>query len=270
LTAIVTKTWPGPPPAILLVHATGFCKEVWSPVVDELRSQGVDREVVALDQRGHGDSPAISGDADWWDLGRDALDVALGLGTDPIGVGHSSGGAALLMAELLEPGTFRALVLVEPIVFPPSHEPIDDSPMSEAALRRKRVFASRQDALSNFRGRGPFARWDDRVLEAYVDGCMDDADGELRLKCLPEVEAAFYRAGTAHGAWDRMGEVAVDSIIVAGDDSLTHPADFAASQAARFPNAVVEMVPNATHFVPMEQPRRVAAIIADCVEQERR
>jgi pimeloyl-ACP methyl ester carboxylesterase len=67
-----------------------------------------------------------------------------------------------------------------------------------------------------------------------------------------------------------MGDVAVDSIIVAGDDSLTHSADFAGAQAARLPNAVVEMVPNATHFVPMEQPRLVAAIIADCVEQERR
>ena len=267
---VATKTWPGSPPAILLVHATGFCKEIWSPVVDELRSQGVDREVVALDQRGHGDSGEVSGEADWWDLGRDALDIASGLGADPIGVGHSSGGAALLMAELLEPGKFGGLVLIEPIVFPPPHVWMDDSPMAEAALRRKPAFSSRQDALENFRGRGPFALWDDRVLEAYVDGCLEDADGELRLKCLPDVEAAFYRAGTAHGVWDRLGEVATDSVVLAGDDSVTHSADFASSQAARLPNAVVEIVPDSTHFVPMEQPGRVAAIIADCLEQERR
>lgn len=265
MTTVATKTWPGAQPPLLLVHATGFCKEVWSPVVEELRSLGIDNEVTAVDQRGHGDSAKVPGEADWWDLGRDALDSARRCGAGLVGVGHSSGGAALLMAELLEPGTFSALVLIEPIVFPGPYQRMDEAPMAEAALRRKPAFPSREDALTNFRGRGPFARWDDRALEAYVDGCMRLVDDELRLKCLPEVEAAFYRTGTAHGVWDRLGEVAVPSVLVAGEHSDTHPAEFASALAARFPNALVGIVPNATHFLPMEQPGRVAATIADCL-----
>ena len=53
----------------MLVHANGFCKETWSPFVEELG--GPDH--VSFDQRGHGDSERPLLPIDWWDLGRDVL-----------------------------------------------------------------------------------------------------------------------------------------------------------------------------------------------------
>ena len=166
---IAREVHPGPEPGMLLVHATGFCKELWRPVVTELRSLGVANRVVAVDQRGHGDSPPPPRPVDWWDLGRDALAVMAGDGgAFGLGVGHSSGGAALAMAEVLAPGTFAALVLIEPVIFPPPFRRDPGSEMAEAARRRKRGFASPAEARANYLGRGPFARWTETAVDLYV------------------------------------------------------------------------------------------------------
>ncbi len=70
---------------MLAVHATGFCKELWGPVAALLAPN----PVVAPDQRGHGDSSTPPPPYDWWDLGRDLLEVVAAGGTSrPLGLGH--------------------------------------------------------------------------------------------------------------------------------------------------------------------------------------
>ncbi len=248
-------------PGTLLIHATGFCKEVWAPVVDATRGAV---PIAALDQRGHGDSSPINAPFDWWDLGRDALDVLGRLGwTSAVGVGHSSGAAALVMAELLRPGTLRAMVLVEPIVFPgPPYVRMEENPMSAGALRRRATFPSSDAVVDSYRGRGPFAHWDERVLRAYAThGFRADGAGGWTLKCAPEQEAEFYRGATLHGVWSRLGEVEPPVLVVGGAASTSHTPDFLRLQAEQFPHASVRIVDGASHFLPMEQVGVMAEIV---------
>ena len=76
---------------------------------------------VSFDLRGHGDS-AVSSDwpVAWQGYGDDALAIAKYLSQPTIAVGHSMGGAAIVMAALVEPKLFRALILYVPIIFPSS------------------------------------------------------------------------------------------------------------------------------------------------------
>jgi pimeloyl-ACP methyl ester carboxylesterase len=243
---------------VVAVHATGFCKETWWPVAASLP----DRVVLAFDQRGHGDSTAPAPPFDWWDLGRDVLAVLDVCAPAPtIGLGHSSGATALLMAELLRPGSFRVLALVEPIVFPGPPFRAEENPMSATALRRRATFATPDAALESFRGRGPFARWTEPALRAYVEGGLRPAADGWALKCDPATEAEFYRSATEHGVWDRLGDVASPVVLVAGEASESHPGPFIRHQAACLREARVEVVPEATHFVPMERPDAVAALV---------
>lgn len=257
---LAVDRYPGTSPSLLFVHATGFCKETWRPVIAHLR--GSSNEVVAMDQRGHGRSGQVVPPMDWWDLGEDAATVAATMSTPLIGIGHSSGAAALAMAEFRHPGTFARLLLIEPIVFPPSYGHNDGFGMVERARRRRHTFRNRNEAHANYHGRGPFMAWTDAALDAYLDGGFaEDADGSLRLRCRPETEAGFYAAATAHGAWEDLPEIACPVTVVGGESSDSHPLAFLELQAGRFQDAEVVVVPNAGHLVPMERPKAIAEII---------
>jgi len=247
---------------VLFVHANGFCKEVWRPVSGRLA--GV--RVLAVDQRGHGASGVGLPPFDWWDLGRDAAAWAATLDGPRFGVGHSSGGAALAMAEILHPGTFRHLVLIEPIVFPGPFVRAESHPLVEGALRRRTSFTSRAEARAAFHRRGPFARWVDAALDLYVEhGFRDGPDDRRHLVCAPAIEAEFYRMATAHGAWDRLGEIDIPVTIAVGEHSDSHPPDFAAALAGRFRHATLVSYPGASHFLPMEKPEVVAGLVGRVV-----
>jgi len=244
---------------VLAVHATGFCKELWGPVADLLRPH----PVVAPDQRGHGESSVPPPPYDWWDLGRDLLAVVEACRLErPVGLGHSSGAAALVMAELLLPGTFASLVLVEPIIFPVPATRMEENPMTLAALRRRRSFASPEAAVESWSGRGAFAGWSEAALARYACHGLRREEGGWALRCSPETEAEFYRGATAHGAWERLGEVPCPVVLVAGATSTSHPAPFLEAMHERFPAARLEVVPGAGHFLPMERPEAVAALVA--------
>jgi len=212
-------------PGLVYAHATGFCKELWEPVARLLPEAGA----VAIDQRGHGDSGVADPPFDWWDLGRDVVTVVEEVGWErPIGVGHSSGAASLVMAELLRPGTFRALLLVEPIIFPPPYVRYEALPLAIAAERRRSSFSSRVSARDAYRGRGPFAQWGDETL---------------------------------HGAWDRMGEISCPAIVAGGEQSDSHPAEFIEEQAGLLGDGTAVIIEGATHFVPMERPEVIVELV---------
>lgn len=255
---IAVSTGAGSGPGLLACHATGFCKECWDPVLADPALDGT--AWAAVDQRAHGDTGAPPLPFDWWDNARDVLAVVDTLGWEhPVGLGHSSGAAALLMAEILRPGTFAALVAVEPIVFPGPVQRWEDIPLAAQAERRRAAFPSRDAALEWFRGRGAFAHWDDSVLRAYIEhGFRADDGGGVALKCRPEHEAEHYRCARASGAWDRLGEVGCPVLVAGGADSHSHPRAFLEEQAARLPDARVEILEGATHFAPMERPAEVA------------
>ena len=155
----------------VLCHAAGFCKEVWNPVIRALQSRGVGGVFHTLDLSGHGESAAAypvqaprtsSSDAlplserpTWWDFANDVVAVCHDISARHsqqkpleshgakaprrrlrVGVGHSLGGAATVLAEIMHPGLFDRIVLIEPILIGPPG-PHDQDPEHLALLRKK-------------------------------------------------------------------------------------------------------------------------------------
>ena len=259
---LATYDFGGSGPPVVFAHATGFHAHVWLPVVECLRERF---HCFGFDQRAHGDSDAPGDDGFEWDrLGADVLTAVAALDLDtPFGVGHSSGSAALLLAEEARPATFRALWLYEPVVVPVDDPPPpSDNGMAAAARRRRDVFPSREAAYENYASKPPFASLAPAALRAFVDhGFTDVGDGSVRLKCRPDNEARFYMTQASHGAYRDLAAVHCPVTIAHGDPEASLPATFAPALVARLADAAIERIHGATHFGPLEQPAAIAASI---------
>jgi pimeloyl-ACP methyl ester carboxylesterase len=242
------------PTTVAFAHATGFCGGVWRPVAAALHTSF---ESLVWDFPCHGSAPKLELPIDWWDLGTFALAQVAEAGFPLIGVGHSMGGAALLMAEIRAPGTFAALLLIEPIVFPPPFGEYE-GPQTRRARKRRSQFSSREEARANFADKLPFSSWHPAALDGYVDCGLIETAGGVELACRPEDEAAIYRAATQHGVWDLLGKVDSPVTILAGSSSDTHTVDFVSHLSSQIPNCEYEIVHGTGHFLPMEMPETVA------------
>jgi pimeloyl-ACP methyl ester carboxylesterase len=258
----------GPP--LVMAHATGFCAGVMAPLADHLRDHF---RCWAYDARGHGDTDTPSGlDWKWSAFADDVLAVVDGLGLDgAYGLGHSSGGAALLDAEARRPGTFAALWCYEPIVWPQITDELVASrqPLIRGALKRRDLFPSRADAYENFSSKPPLESLDAKALRAYVDcGFAPDRDG-VRLKCPPFVEAAIYREGLVHDGFARLPQVGCPVTIGWGQRSVAMERAVPEAQVAALPRATLVTFPDLGHFGPLESPGAVSARVLETVSGAR-
>jgi pimeloyl-ACP methyl ester carboxylesterase len=235
-------------------HATSFCGAVWDPIVSR-----VGGDHLVWDQLGHGRAQPIAHPFDWWSFGADVAKRVSEVNGPLVGVGHSMGGTALVMAELLTPGTFDYLVLIEPILLPPPFV-ARDSQVARSAEKRRATFPSLAEARNRLRQKQPFMAWDEGAFAGYLrDGFRPTGHGsEVTLACDPQDEAEIYRSAFAHGAWQRLSEVRVPTLVMAGALSDTHNETETRELASQFPSAGIEIVPGVGHYLPMEMPDMVA------------
>ncbi len=268
---LVVHDWGGDGAPVLLAHPTGFHGRLWAPVAERLVASG--RHVYSFDFRGHGDSDAPDENYSWHGFADDVLEVHehLGLAGAPgmLACGHSKGGAALVLAEQRQPGTFPRIWAYEPIMFPTEEAlpPQEDFYLARAARKRRNVWRSVEEAYDAYASKPPLNVMTAESLRAYVEyGLRDRGDGTLELKCRPEVEARVYTMGPNHGAFARLGEVQSDVLVVCGETSTDIGPPLATQIAQRLPHGRVEVMPGLGHFGPQQDPDACVASILRFVE----
>jgi pimeloyl-ACP methyl ester carboxylesterase len=243
---------------LLLVHATGFGAPMYRAFARELTDTF---RVVALDVRGHGNSSAQPGiDLDWDRLADDVIAVANRIGDGPLhAFGHSMGGGVLALAEHLRPGTFRSLFLYEPIAFPSDFPMTGQNFMANTARKRRDKFASREEVLYRYATRPPLNSIRAEFLVDYIDnGFVDNTDGTVSLKCLPENEARIFEEARAMQI-ERVADVVTPTVVAVGQshESLD-PALLGPFVAKGLANATLLHYDHIGHFGPFEDPFTIA------------
>ncbi len=254
-------------PVVLMVHATGLHARCWASTAAHLDGY----HVVALDQRGHGESSKRP-PFDWQQLGADltAFLIALDL-TGVNGVGHSLGGHSMVQAAASEPARFRRLCLFDPVIMAPGVYESDlrfDAERHPVA-RRRNDWQSPQQMFDNFKDRKPFSTWTAEALRDYCDyGLLRHGD-VYKLACPPEIEASIYPGSMRADIRDLLGEITIPVAVVRAKPRNMREAvtDFSESPtwpelAAQFEQGEDLYLPEYSHFMPMENPALAAAIIA--------
>jgi pimeloyl-ACP methyl ester carboxylesterase len=244
--------------------------------------------VYAYDARGHGDSDKPPRGYSWSVLTADyaGLVEALGLGT-VLPVAHSVGCAAALAFAARHPDRVQNLVLIEPSILPlptTRYEAIGGvdaqrytlmaayslervMEVAAAARRRRSRWPSRDRMFDSYSSRAPFNQWDAEVLRLYVEkGTHQVGDGEVELKCPPEIEAQVFEGYLELDAWSLAPYVKAEALVLMGSE--TEPIySFAASELARrLGRARLRVVEGASHFLPLERPELVARIVLDFLQ----
>ena len=262
-------------PAILLAHG-GFdfagTFDVFAPL---LASAGY--RVVAWDQRGHGDSDhaeLYSWDADV----RDMLAVVDSIGTEPlILIGHSKGGAISTHLIQAAPHRVRAFVNLDGI---PSHKPPPDVADHERTRLLARELSGwldhRQAAVAKVRrpdSLDGLARRRKRMnprlplewLRYLVTvGARKDPDG-WRWKIDPALRPGGFGPWRAVWSMARFASLPVPLLGILATESEPMGWDTRAADVQPFlpPGARVLELEGVGHFVHIEQPQKVAALVLD-------
>jgi pimeloyl-ACP methyl ester carboxylesterase len=177
--AVRRRTCPEPSrPTVLLLHGTGATAQDWDTVAAPLSQ---DREVLAVDLRGHGLSD-WPGDYSLQLFTEDVVGLLERLDPAPVDlIGHSLGGLVALASAAQRPGTVRRLVLEDVGVPHPRAPETPARPDGDLAFDWRVVEQVRPEIDT------PSSRWADL---AVTIGCRTLVIGGGPSSFVPEADVA--------------------------------------------------------------------------------
>lgn len=250
------------------LSGNGFCGGVYWPFLQRLLPE---YSIWTHDQPGQGqsDNPErLTGTVDWTQRLCQVLDQ------QPrrrrIAIGHSFGGAMSLRLAMARPDAFDAIVLLDPVLFPPLLLAGIDlmrwtgrHPFARAARQRRNHWPDRTALRAYLQDRGIYRGWSDAALEAFVDhACEQTVDG-WRLHCPPWLEAELY-ARPARGYRQALRTLKLPILFLYGANSYPFM-PLAARHAARCGH-VVKALPGGHCFM-QEDPAAAADAVREFLAQ---
>ena len=194
--------------------------------------------------------------------------------TEVIGIGHSFGAIASVLAAIEEPQRFKALILLDPTIFTPALGDMlkqmqeqgiaDQMPLAARAIKRQKDFEDEDEAFAYFREKRLFQDWSDDMLWAYVKYGTVVSDTGLTLAWPPEWEAYYFSTGYT-GVWDdlpALHETQIPMLILRGEDSDTYLPESAERVKQILPNAD-HLEVRGGHLFPQAHPDMTCDLIAD-------
>jgi pimeloyl-ACP methyl ester carboxylesterase len=254
------------------LHANGYPPDCYKPLFELLKTQ---YHVFGMMLRPLWDGAKIEDITDWHPLSDDLLCFLASSGLGPaIGVGHSIGGIVTLRAALRDPGKFRALVLLDPVLFVPSRLIAWNiaraiglgaklHPLIAGAQRRRRTFDNLESVFRGYRSRNIFKYMSDEYLRTYIEGITKPkVDGGFELAYSPDWESHIYLTGLRDfDLWRELPKLEVPTLIIRGAETDTFLGNAEYLVKKKNPKIQIKTLAKSTHILPLERPQEVFDLI---------
>ena len=261
------------------LHANGYPPACYEPLFDLLRSQ---YHVFGMTLRPLWPESKPEDLRDWNPLSDDLLRFLDEQKAGPlISMGHSIGAIVTLRAALQQPERFRALILLDPVLFLPSRIYAWNlaravglayrlHPLINGALKRRRTFDDLDTVFRGYRKREIFRYFSDESLRIFIAGMVKPrADGGFELAYSPEWESRIYYTGIWRDMelWRGLPSLKVPTLIIRGAETDTFLEAAGRLVKRKQPKVQAVTVPQSTHLVPLERPQQVFDIMQSFLKE---
>ena len=238
-------------PTLLFLHYWGGSARTWVEVIHVLQRE---YRCVAYDHRGWGRSDAPATGYELEDLTDDALAIVAALGLERyVLVGHSMGGKVAQLLASRRPTGLEALVLVAPASPLPQHIPED------ARQTQIHAYDNRETAI----GAAEFLtirKPDDETLERLVQDSLAGSSG---------AKHAWPASVAYQDISKEVPNITVPTLILVGDHDPQDPEEQQRRELLPLiANATLEVIPDCSHLIPIDQPISLANAITAFLKRE--
>lgn len=278
---IPSQDFGGSGPELLFMHANGHPPACYRPLLSLLAKK---YHVTAMLQRPLWNGGNPDDLRDWTPLTEDFLrflDENKSRAPEVI-IGHSMGGIAALRAALGAPQKFKRLILLDPVLLPPAVIAIWNialifnlghklHPHITSAKNRRSEFNDLERLFKKYRERATLRFMDNESLRAYIAGITrPDGNGGYQLVYSPEWESRVYYASIWRDTdiWRALPKLKIPTLIIRGAQTDTFYESTGRKVMRLNPSIRVETIENASHLVPLEQPRAVSETIFNFLENQ--
>ncbi|RKG79773.1 alpha/beta hydrolase [Corallococcus exercitus] len=273
--ALELDDWGGSGPLLHFACANGFPPETYRKLFARLATR---YHVVSLRPRPLMPDQDPKALTTWEELGEDLARELKARGRSGVlGVGHSVGGTSTLMASAANPGLFRAVVALDPVLVAGPRlwalrlmkllGRMDRTAIVRGALRRRDRWTTREEAATAYRQRKLFKDWDADCFSDYIThGLVPTDAGDFKLRFPREWEARIFETFPAD-PWKLIRANAAPTLVLRGERSDTLLPDALARAEREMQRTRVDTLPLASHLFPMESPRETADRVLTFLDQ---
>jgi 3-oxoadipate enol-lactonase len=235
-------------PTIVLIHALAMDSDMWTDTVRALTMQA---NVYAVDCRGHGQSDKPAGRYDIARFSEDMCCVLDHLKVDrAVVVGCSMGGTIALGMAGRYPERVAGLVAID------TTASYGEGALSKWSDRGEQALREGMASLADFQCERWFSAQYRQLHPQVVNRALD--------VFLANDTKAYYQACLMLGRADEralLPRYKGPARIVVGEDDYATPISMSMDIQQLLPNAVLQVIPEARHYTPIETPKSVAANI---------
>jgi pimeloyl-ACP methyl ester carboxylesterase len=266
------------------LHANGYPPECYQPFLELLQTQYHSFGMLLRPLWNDSNPNDIH---DWEPFSDDLLKFLTPQSTSVIGVGHSIGAIVTLRAALREPSKFRALILVDPVLFVPSRLIAWNFfraiglgnkvyPKIAGALKRRRTFDNLDLVFHGYQNRDVFRYMSDENLRIYLEGITRKTEngreatsrGSYELVYSPEWESHIYLTGLRDfDIWRNLPKLEVPTLFIRGAETDTFLENTARLVKRKQPRVRVETLEKSTHLLPLERPQEVFDMLQSFLQE---